>query len=234
MAKDPAFLFYPGDWQGGTSTFSRFLKGCYLDVLIAQFNSGHLSLEEIKTVLGSDFGQAWPTLQKKFQKDAAGLFFNEKLDTEIVRRKEYSKSRSDNRKGKTHVKDMNNISETYVRHMETGNETEDAIVIQDRGVQGGKELLDEYISEAFDEITLGNIKCTFPLHNVGNELLIFQLKVRAAPNDYKDHKVEGLRKAFISQLSKSKATNGNGNHTKTSTRPVVTDDGKGKTFGSWE
>lgn len=123
MAKDPAFLFYPGDWQGGTSTFSRFLKGCYLDVLIAQFNSGHLSLEEIKTVLGSDFGQSWPALQKKFKKDADGLFFNEKLHTEIVRRNEYSKSRSDNRKGKTHVKDMLNTSVTYVKHMETGIET---------------------------------------------------------------------------------------------------------------
>ena len=124
MAKDPAFLFYPGDWQGGTSTFSRFLKGCYLDVLIAQFNSGHLSLEEIKTVLGSDFGQSWPTLQKKFKKDDDGLFFNEKLDTEIVKRKEYSKSRSENRKGKTHVKDMNNISNTYVSHMENENRNE--------------------------------------------------------------------------------------------------------------
>jgi hypothetical protein len=126
MAKDPAFLFYPGDWQGGTATFSRFLKGCYMDVLIAQFNSGHLSLEEIKTVLGSDFGQSWPTLQKKFVADARGLFFNERLDTEMIRRREYSKSRSDNRKGK---KDMNNISKThegtYVKHMEneTGNET---------------------------------------------------------------------------------------------------------------
>jgi hypothetical protein len=128
MAKDPAFLFYPGDWQGGTSTFSRFLKGCYLDVLIAQFNSGHLSLEEIKTVLGSDFGQAWPTLQKKFQKDSDGLFFNEKLDTEITKRKEYSKSRSENRTGKgkkTYEKDMLKTSGTYVKHMENGNENAD-------------------------------------------------------------------------------------------------------------
>lgn len=125
MAKDPAFLFYPGDWQGGTLTFTRFLKGCYMDVLIAQFNNGHLSLEEIKTVLGSDFGQAWPTLQKKFVQDARGLFFNERLDTEMFKRKEYSKSRAENRKGKN-KKHMNNISEThvesYVKHMENEDE----------------------------------------------------------------------------------------------------------------
>lgn len=121
MAKDPAFLFYPGDWQGGTSTFSRFLKGCYMDVLIAQFNSGHLSLDEIKTVLGSDFGTAWPALQKKFITDAAGLLFNEKLDNEITKRKLYSKSRSDNRKNKTH-------DPTYEKDMKGHMENENGIV----------------------------------------------------------------------------------------------------------
>jgi hypothetical protein len=124
MAKDPAFLFYPGDWLGGTQTFSRFLKGCYMDILMAQFNSGHLSLEEIKTVLGSDFGQSWPTIQKKFKIDPQGLFFNERLELEKQKRIEYSASRSKNRE----KKDMNNISrthgKTYVKHMENGNRSE--------------------------------------------------------------------------------------------------------------
>lgn len=97
MAKDPAFLFYPGDWLGGTITFSRFLKGCYMDLLMAQFNSGHLSLEEIKTVLGSDFGQAWPALRKKFATDQEGLFFNERLEVEKNRRSSYTESRSKSR-----------------------------------------------------------------------------------------------------------------------------------------
>lgn len=97
---DPAFLFYPGDWLGGTYTLSRFLKGAYMDILVAQFNSGPLSLEEIKTVLGSDFGQAWPALQKKFQQTSDGLFFNKRLELEKQRRHEYSKSRSLNRKGR--------------------------------------------------------------------------------------------------------------------------------------
>lgn len=124
MAKDPAFLFYPGDWQGGTSTFSRFLKGCYMDVLIAQFNNGHLSLDEIKTVLGSDFGTAWPTLQKKFIKDEDGLLFNEKLDNEITKRRLYSESRRKNREGNTH-------DSTYDKHMtchvENGNRNETSL-----------------------------------------------------------------------------------------------------------
>lgn len=89
MAKDPAFLFYPNDWTGGTGLLTRHLKGCYIDLLIAQFNNGHLSLEEIRTVLGTDFS-AWNTLQKKFAQDAAGKFFNGRLEAEVNKRKEYS------------------------------------------------------------------------------------------------------------------------------------------------
>lgn len=97
MAKDPAVLWYFNDWHGGTFTLSRHQKGCYMDLLYAQFNSGHLSLDEIKTVLGSDFGQTWPTLQKKFKKDEiTGLFFNERLVFEADKRKTYTASRREN------------------------------------------------------------------------------------------------------------------------------------------
>lgn len=97
-----------------------------MDVLIAQFNSGHLSLDEIKTVLGSDFGTAWPTLQKKFIADEKGLLFNEKLDNEIIKRKLYSESRRENRKKKTH----DSTYEKHMKgHMEIGNGIEDEIRI---------------------------------------------------------------------------------------------------------
>lgn len=138
MAKDPAFLWYPGDWLGGTSTFSRFLKGAYIDLLMAQFNAGALSLEEIKTVLGSDFGQAWPAIQKKFKQTDTGLFFNERLQLEKERRQEYVKSRGTNRSGTTnHMKNISNSYESsYEKHMENRNENvnED----QDEGLQRKK------------------------------------------------------------------------------------------------
>lgn len=121
MAKDPAFLFYPGDWQGGTATMTRFLKGCYMDVLIAQFNNGPLSIEEIRTVLGSDFGQAWPSLLKKFKQTNDGLFFNARLESEKQKRIAYSRSRSENRK-KSHDKSYDN---THVNHMSNHVENED-------------------------------------------------------------------------------------------------------------
>lgn len=126
MSKDPAINWYFDNWSGGTKTMSRFLKGCYMDLLDAQFHSGHLSLEEIKQVLGSDFS-AWQTLQKKFNQDESGNFFNERMELEIQKRKTYSESRRNNRK-KTHEKDMNNISKTHdcvynETEIETGIET---------------------------------------------------------------------------------------------------------------
>src|SRR5690348_13946350 len=89
MAKDPAFLFYPNDFSAGTALLTRHQKGCYMDLLIAQFNHGHLSLENIRTVLGNDFA-VWGSLSKKFAQDATGNFFNERLETEMDKRKDYS------------------------------------------------------------------------------------------------------------------------------------------------
>lgn len=89
--KDPALLWYFNDWMGGTATMSRHLKGCYMDLLCVQFNSGALSLDEIKTVLGSDFG-SWPALQKKF-KCENGLYFNERLMNEKDKRSSFTESR---------------------------------------------------------------------------------------------------------------------------------------------
>ena len=43
MAKDPAFLFYPNDWLGGTIGMSFEEKGAYMELLIAQFNLGHMT-----------------------------------------------------------------------------------------------------------------------------------------------------------------------------------------------
>lgn len=100
MAKDPAVLWYWNDWHGGTITLSRHLKGCYMDLLHAQFNNGHLSISEIQTVLGIDFSAAWAILHKKFKQDEVGLFFNERLVFESDKRKNYSKSRQNNLKGK--------------------------------------------------------------------------------------------------------------------------------------
>lgn len=134
MAKDPATLWYFNDWHGGTITFSRHLKGCYMDVLYAQFNIGRLSLDEIKTVLGSDFGSSWPTLQKKF-KTENNLFFNERLEIELNKRKSFTKSRRENAKHKKHV----------LKHMENENENEIKIDNENLIDKYGIDMIEDFL-----------------------------------------------------------------------------------------
>lgn len=128
MAKDPAMLWYWNDWHSGTVLMSRFLKGCYMDILHAQFNNGPLSLDEVKAVLGGDFGQSWPILQKKFSVNPDGLFFNDRLEQEKIKRKEFTESRRKNRLKKTYDttydKHMNNH---MIEHMENENENRNKV-----------------------------------------------------------------------------------------------------------
>lgn len=101
MKKDPAFLFYPGSWLKGTQLMSRPHKGALMDLLMAQFDNIRLSLDDIKTILGSDYETMWENkLKNKFVIDAKGLYYNEKLDRVIKERNNYKKGRLDNLKGK--------------------------------------------------------------------------------------------------------------------------------------
>lgn len=132
MAKDPAFLFYPGDWMGGTMIFTRHQKGCYIDLLIAQFNNGPLSLESIKTILGQDQA-TWTILSSKFKKDSAGNYFNERLAAEIEKRKKFSNNQSERVK-KRWKKDkgeiypgINSVSNGHIPIIESENRNENVI-----------------------------------------------------------------------------------------------------------
>lgn len=140
MAKDPAVLWYWNDWQGGTSTFTRHLKGCYMDLLNAQFNNGRLSLAEIKTVLGTDFGSSWPTLQKKFEKDEDGLFFNARMESEKLRRGNFIERQKENgSKGGRPKNPRDNprvTSGLSNKENENRNETETGIEIKGDSVKG--------------------------------------------------------------------------------------------------
>lgn len=120
MAKDPAFLFYPGDWMGGTSLFNRSHKGAYMDLLMAQFNNGHMSEDDIRIVLGEDYESMWESkLKAKFKQDENGLFYNERLEEEKVKRSKFTDSRKNNLKSKqTHKRSHMD------RHMENENENE--------------------------------------------------------------------------------------------------------------
>lgn len=114
MAKDPAFLFYPGDWQGGTMYLTHEQKGCYMDLLILQFNAGKFTIAQAKQVLSICFDVAWPMLSLKFKTDGT-YYWNERLQGEVEKRKRFTTSRQENAKGLKKKKHM-------LQHMEDENE----------------------------------------------------------------------------------------------------------------
>ena len=115
MSKDPAFLFYPGDWLGGTLGMTLEEKGAYLELLICQFNSGHMTSHMVGRMVGQVFGQ----IQDKFKKDENGLWYNKRLDIEIEKRNSFINSRKNNLKGFNQYKKNGGHMEG---HMEDENE----------------------------------------------------------------------------------------------------------------
>lgn len=113
MAKDPAFLFYPNDYIGGTMGMTFEEKGAYIELLMLQFNRGHMDGH----MIGHCVGKLWESIKCKFIQDENNLWYNERLDIEKAKRKAFSESRRNNIKGKNqHMKGH------MTTHMENVNE----------------------------------------------------------------------------------------------------------------
>lgn len=95
MAKDPAFLFYPGDWLGGTTGMSLEEKGAYIELLVMQFNKGAFSIDQAKKLLNGSFETVWPALIDKFI-EIEGKFFNVRLEEEKAKRCAFVSRQSQN------------------------------------------------------------------------------------------------------------------------------------------
>ena len=95
MSKDPAFLFYPSDYLGGTMGMTFEEKGAYIDLLMLQFNRGHMT----EHMIGHTVGQLWKNIKDKFIQDPTGLWYNVRLDEEKSKRMAFTQSRRNNIKG---------------------------------------------------------------------------------------------------------------------------------------
>jgi hypothetical protein len=129
MAKDPAFLFYPNDWVGGTLGMTFEEKGAYMELLMTQFNRGHMSGH----MIGQVVGQIFEKIQDKFIKDENGLWYNERLEDEKLKRQNFTKSRRNNISGqnqhtKKQEKNKENESGHMVGHMTTHMENENTLI----------------------------------------------------------------------------------------------------------
>jgi hypothetical protein len=151
---DPAFLFYPGDYLRDTQCLTSEAQVAYDRIMCEHMRNICIS----QTTLNF--------LTKKLEADERAQIFEilEKVDDgfaipwvreSIIKRREYSESRRNNRKSKPKKEDKPtaNTSSTYVPHMENENE----IVIGDRidlekGVQGEKQLTPEMWEKLPDKV----------------------------------------------------------------------------------
>lgn len=121
--KDPAFLFYPNDYIGGTMGMTFEQKGAYMDLLMMQFNRGHMTNHMIGQVLGQEGGQLWDTIKDKFIIDGEGRYYNQRLEIEQNKRKQFTDSRKNNRNGKNqYTKKGGQVNGHMTSHMENRNE----------------------------------------------------------------------------------------------------------------
>lgn len=124
MGKDPAFLFYPGDWLGGTMGMTFEEKGAYITLLMLQFNRGHMT----EHMIGQTIGQLWDSIKFKFIQDKDGLYYNERLDIEKDKRRKFVESRRNNIEGTNqYTKRIGHMKGHKTTHMEDEDKNRDII-----------------------------------------------------------------------------------------------------------
>lgn len=130
MAKeDFCFTYYDGDAARDKAHMNRLERGAYDDLISAQRKRGHLSIDDIKKVLSSDFSACWPSLEWVLKTDPAGKYFIEWVDMSIEKMRRHSEKQKQNvlkryQKDTTVVPPYNNGS-NLVMPLEDGNENGD-------------------------------------------------------------------------------------------------------------
>ena len=120
--KDPAFLFYSSDFLTGTMFFTDEQVGKYIRLLCAQHQKGRLTEKDMLHICRTYDKDIF----SKFTKDSDDNYYNERLEVEINKRKEYTESRRANRlkgienKKKKETYDTS-YDTSYVPHMENEN-----------------------------------------------------------------------------------------------------------------
>lgn len=136
--KDPAYLFYPSDFEMGTMGMSYEQKGKYISLLNLQHSKGgYLKERDLKRVLDFNNDDDIEVLEKfKFEDDK---YFNKRLLDEIERRKSHSQKQRENamkrwNKEKSISPQCNGNADAMPLETETRTKTinEDIIVIENK------------------------------------------------------------------------------------------------------
>lgn len=215
MAKDPAFLFYPGDYLRDTQCLSEACQVAYDRIMCEHMRNICISQEQLNF-----FTKRLSDEEKKellfILTKIDGGFQIEWVAESIVKRKEYSNSRAKNRTSKT-KKDMF----TYDKHMVIENENENKEVFINI-----KETENEKITPSPDnEYLWVNIKNSFFndfrwIEKFCRDKFLIQDKLKVLMDDFindielkEDYKeLKELKSHFTNWFNSKLKTNGAGNN----------------------
>ena len=90
--KDPAVLFYPGDFLNGVIDMTMEERGQYITLLCYQHQKGHIKEETIRLLVGS----CSVNVLEHFKIDKNGLYYNPRMELEMEKRHNFTESRRQN------------------------------------------------------------------------------------------------------------------------------------------
>ena len=144
MSKDPAILFYTGDFLNGCTDLTFEERGQYITLLCLQHQKGHLSEKTIRLTVGS----VSVDVLKKFIKDEESNYYNDRMDEEIKKRQHFLDTRYFNgKKGgrpskpnrKPNKEPTENLSENEDENEDTNN-------------KGAKKFNFDFVEEQFKDV----------------------------------------------------------------------------------
>ena len=96
MAKDPAFVFYTGDFLNGVIDMTMEERGQYITLLCYQHQKGHIEEKTIRFLLGYAKDNLPEVIMKHFKVDNDGKYYNARMDLEKEKRSKFVETRREN------------------------------------------------------------------------------------------------------------------------------------------
>lgn len=128
MSKDPAFLFYPGDYLRDTQCLSEKVQVAYDRIMCEHMRNICISQAQLKFFTKKLSADEVEELEMVLTKVEGGYQIDWVVDS-INKRRDYSQSRAKNRSSKNKEK-QNNTSTSYDAHMEIENENINTVLRQ--------------------------------------------------------------------------------------------------------
>lgn len=202
MSKDPAFLFYPGDYLRDTQTLSEKAQVAYDRIMCEHMRNICITQQQLNFFtkrLNNEEKEEIIFLLKKID----GGFCIEWVADSIVQRRKYSESRRKNRKGKT-TKKEDNISSTYDPHMENVNAIVNEIEVKDDIVIKNKINYNEILKLFNSTCALNSIK---PVLKITKDRSV---KIQNLINEYKPDNAISFFDVVFNKIKSSNFLNGGG------------------------